>query len=217
MDDSSPFSVRRRAFTLIELLIVVAIITILASISFKIMAGIGNKTDLSRAMWKMEQAKNALAAYYTANGFYPPGDMWDSNKVTWYATTRFPADNPLCATDGIIFDATVTNRWPSAEDHVSSMGMPYFLFTDPQAAKWAQFLAGVMVKDRIHPVTNTTFSGGVTAKVVTNLLARFIDPWEKSYHYECNKADNYQKYRLWSSGPDTKTGTPDDVYAGWQD
>lgn len=209
---------RRRAFTLIELLVVIAVILILFGISFKIMVGIGNKTARATVTWKMEQLKNALATYYCVNGCYPPGDTW--NKGSFYNSDPMflgSPSKPICETDGVIFDVGVTNSYPTAVDGFTSMGMPYYLFQDPQAFKWANYLVGVMNKAYAMP-TNTVYAGGTTpAGSVQNSYIRFIDEWGQSYHYECSSSNNYQSYRLWSYGPDHTNGTSDDVGFGVQD
>lgn len=213
---------RGSAFTLIELLVVIAVILILAGITFKIMGSVGNKAARARSIWKMEQVKNALSAYYAVNGFYPPGDTYNTNSI--YASDKnfigkgIPPEHPLCETDGTFFDAGVTNKYSTAVDNVTSMGMPYYLFADPQASKWASYLNGVIGMQRFTP-TNTTYSGGqpTPAGSVNNSYVRFFDEWDRSFHYVCSSNNNYQNYRLWSYGPDNKNNTSDDVGDGWQE
>ena len=38
-----------------------------------------------------------------------------------------------------------------------------------------------------------------------------IDPWRKPYQYRCPSQNNQQSFDLWSSGPDGKDGTDDDI------
>ncbi|MEI6166105.1 MAG: type II secretion system protein [bacterium] len=211
-------SLQRRAFTLIELLVVIAVIMILSGITLKIMGSVGNKAARARTIWKMEQVKNALAAYYAANGFYPPGDTYDANSF-YSRDINFVGKNnehPICSTDGIFFDTTVTNTYSSAADPFTSRGMPYYLYADPQVSKWKHYLSAVMPLNTFGK-TNTTYSSGPTPpNSVQNSYVRFYDEWGRSYQYECSQSDNYQKYKLWSNGPLTNT-TADDVGIGWQD
>lgn len=63
----------RKGFTLIEILIVVAIIAILASI---VLVGLGPTQALgrdSRRLSDLQEVQNALELYYNANGYYPGG------------------------------------------------------------------------------------------------------------------------------------------------
>jgi general secretion pathway protein G len=64
-------STKRKAFTLVELLVVVLIITMLAAfVAPRLFTGVGKtKADLSRA--KMAIIENALARFYIDCGRYP--------------------------------------------------------------------------------------------------------------------------------------------------
>jgi general secretion pathway protein G len=43
------------------------------------------------------------------------------------------------------------------------------------------------------------------------LKQELIDPWQKPYQYRCPPHNNQQGFDLWSSGPDGKDGTNDDI------
>jgi len=61
-----------RAFTLVEMLIVVAILAILMSISFKLI-GVGDEdARRSETLVKLQKVENCLSGYYAAFGSYPP-------------------------------------------------------------------------------------------------------------------------------------------------
>lgn len=65
---------RRRvaAFTLIELLVVIAIIGILAGLLFPVVGMVNRKKQLSLATAELQQIQQAVEAYHTKLGFYPP-------------------------------------------------------------------------------------------------------------------------------------------------
>ena len=68
-----PASRRARAFTLIELLIVVAIIAILAAIAVPNFLEAQTRAKVTRAKADMRTADNAIETYYLDNNSYPSG------------------------------------------------------------------------------------------------------------------------------------------------
>ncbi|MFA5927035.1 MAG: type II secretion system protein [Patescibacteria group bacterium] len=64
---------RTRAFTLIELLIVVAIIGILATVSLANLSNARSKARDSKRIANIKQTSTALALYYDSNNQYPAG------------------------------------------------------------------------------------------------------------------------------------------------
>lgn len=60
------------AFTLIELLVVIAVIGILASIVLAAMGGANRKASIDRTRAEIAAIANALEAYRSQNGAYPP-------------------------------------------------------------------------------------------------------------------------------------------------
>lgn len=67
---SSAAPCRRVGFTLVEILVVVAIIAILAGIVLKISGFASGKSDRAKAISDMERIKNALEEYRINNGCY---------------------------------------------------------------------------------------------------------------------------------------------------
>ena len=62
----------KRAFTLVEMLVVVVVITILMSIVFRLSAIVGDRTKRSKTIELMQRTENCLSGYYAAFGSYPP-------------------------------------------------------------------------------------------------------------------------------------------------
>ena len=60
------------AFTLIELMVVVALVGVLIAGVFKLMGGAGDASRRSRTIAKLQRLENAIAGFYSAYGTYPP-------------------------------------------------------------------------------------------------------------------------------------------------
>jgi len=64
--------IRATAFTLIELIVVIAIIGILAGLIFPIVGAANKKKQISLAQTQLKDIENAIEGYKTKLGFYPP-------------------------------------------------------------------------------------------------------------------------------------------------
>ena len=70
-----------RAFTLIELLIVIATIGILAALLMPVFAMVGTHAVIQRAQSERDQIETAIDRYYSKYGFYPPGNALPSPNI----------------------------------------------------------------------------------------------------------------------------------------
>lgn len=189
----------RKAFTLIELLVVVSIILILLGISLKVMSLVNRRGSTARTTWILEQVKNALGAYYSLYGTYPPTD-----KVTFVYEGLMPPP-----TDVIIPQSEL--QW--------STGLVYYIFSgsghNPEAAPWQHYLAGIGGTS-MDPRTNVTV--GAWRGGFTNRIHTIADAWGRTLHYSSPGPD-YQRYSLWSDGPNgvNSNGLDDDIGVQWSD
>ena len=71
-----------RAFSLIELLVVISVIVVLASLTFPVMQAVTRAQTLTRAQAELTQIETAIETYKTKLGYYPP-----DNKG-WYSTNQ---------------------------------------------------------------------------------------------------------------------------------
>ena len=69
---------RRTAFTLVELMVVVAIISILIGGVFRLLSAVGEKNKEAVTATRMERLQNALSGYYAVYGAYPPVMQFES-------------------------------------------------------------------------------------------------------------------------------------------
>ena len=70
-----------KAFTLIELLIVVAIIAILAAIAVPNFLEAQTRSKVSRFMADLRSTATAMEAYYIDNNRYPPADLYPAGHI----------------------------------------------------------------------------------------------------------------------------------------
>lgn len=76
----------RRGFTLLELLVVVAIIGMLASVILVILSGVQKDAHDKRRVEDLGQLKNALELYYTDHQHYPKESAGANGDVSQNAT-----------------------------------------------------------------------------------------------------------------------------------
>ena len=79
----------KKAFTLIELMVVVVIIAILASITFKI-ANLGEDTSKrNTTIARMQRLENAISGYFAAYGSYPPVALQGRSRNIFYKVNGY--------------------------------------------------------------------------------------------------------------------------------
>ena len=77
----------RSAFTLLELLVVISIIAVLASLSFPAITGVMVNARKAQARNDMSQIASAIKLYYTEYGKYPAGAATSGTTDTVFGTT----------------------------------------------------------------------------------------------------------------------------------
>lgn len=71
----------KKGFTLVELLIVVAVITILMSITFRIMGAAESQKERNITVRRLHALESAIGGYYAAFGSYPPVRLHGSRNI----------------------------------------------------------------------------------------------------------------------------------------
>ena len=77
----------KKGFTLIELMVVIAIIGLLASVVIASLNSARVKARDTRRISDLEQIRNALELYYNTNGNYPIISRWATSELTTYDST----------------------------------------------------------------------------------------------------------------------------------
>jgi type II secretion system protein G len=85
----------KQGFTLVELLIVIVIIGILATIGFVAFSGAQNKAKKSKAQATLSNVKSKLGEYYVDNNNYPAA----KSGVNTYLTDTSKGNSPALAKD----------------------------------------------------------------------------------------------------------------------
>lgn len=184
-----------RAFTLVELLVVVAIILVLVGITLKVAGLATEKSAKMKTNHIIEQVKNALAEYYTLNGTYPPGD-----KAAY-------GHSPV---EYVTPPGTIRSKYPTCPDWESSTGLVYYLAYSQGADRWSQYTKGVVPNSWYGIIVDDlTFQGGQAIPAFTNNIESIHDAWDHELHYTSSSTNGYQSYRLWSDGPSSSTN--DDI------
>jgi prepilin-type N-terminal cleavage/methylation domain-containing protein len=70
----SGFAARRRAFTLVELLVVISIIGVLAAFTIPVLKSVKRSEYITKTKAEMAQLESAIDSYKAAYNFYPPSN-----------------------------------------------------------------------------------------------------------------------------------------------
>lgn len=88
----------KKAFTLVELLVVVVVIVTLMSIVFRLGSIGGDAEARNKTIARMQRLENCISGYYAAFGSYPPVKLHGSRniyyKVNQYGIQQVENDNP---------------------------------------------------------------------------------------------------------------------------
>ena len=71
----------KKAFTLVELLVVVVVISILMAVTFRLSSVSGDTTRRNTTVTRMNKIENCLSGYYAAFGSYPPVKVHGSRNI----------------------------------------------------------------------------------------------------------------------------------------
>jgi prepilin-type N-terminal cleavage/methylation domain-containing protein len=191
---------RRRAFTLIELLTVIAVIGVLAALLFPAFSAVKRHALINHATAEMAQLETAIDRYKAAYGFYPPDN------------TNYPAINQLyyeltgtTLTNGNF--ETLDGSSQIATNQVSTFFnvVGFINCTKPGAGEDAPKARNFLPDLKPNQIGVFTNGGGASA----NLIVSFID-WPTAATAPISGAQTHNNpWRYNSSSPTNNPGSYD--------
>lgn len=195
------------AFTLIEMLLVMAIILIMASMVIGLGVYANQRSKVNQALRDMAAIQNALAGYYKEFGQYPPQDSARpcadqfGDPHPWQAGDYGDPEPP-----GIL-DEMNRSSWSNPPSRGALMRYIQYNLTEfpgiDVAQKWQHHVKNL----KYYDYSSGTFTQLESGFRVTYAHCgdQIVDPWfiqraaagneYSGYWYECKPP--YQQYRLW--------------------
>jgi general secretion pathway protein G len=137
---------RKFAFTIIELLVVVSVIAILASIALVNLLQAQTRSKVSRALADMKAIEQALESYYVDHNTYP--EDYAASKPQEYGMGRLTS--PIAYISSVPLDVFGGYLDTDRDEHVKS----YSLGTSPEdrPIRWALVSVGPDSSDDTSPI-----------------------------------------------------------------
>jgi len=229
-----------KAFTLVEMLVVIVIILILAGLLLKVATLAMRKSAVARAERDLQQIQNALSEFYAEYGHYPPCDFvgyeyeasYTNYQTPWFMHTYLPAHNDPSDPDNFFADkdrplgeylhgtegalgyryglvSYLRKRGLGSQPHPYDEDTPRDLNAKES---WWHFIDDVGWHGGTAPHGSPPGIGSQAP--YTNATMTIHDAWGREINYVSTPP--YQRYKLWSVGPDGQNGTADDLHAQTQ-
>jgi prepilin-type N-terminal cleavage/methylation domain-containing protein len=198
---------RRRAFTLIELLTVIAVIGVLAALLFPAFSAVKRHALINHATTEMAQLETAIDRYKSAYGFYPPSSTITINNIPISQLYYELVGTTNNGTDFITLDGNISTEIADLSMN-SAFGVDGFINcnkpgTSEDAPKAKNFLPDLKPK-QIGAVTNPPSSGTLVSVLITSvggpdasyqpLSAPDLNPWR---YNSSSPTNNPGSYDLW--------------------
>lgn len=195
-----PTMLKRWNFSMIEIMATIAIITILAGLSFGAYRGIQKGQAKAKTEATVNAIHVALQAFKTKNGYYPQA----TNPVALVFCKTYPTTG----------NVAVRNDARNIIDTVARLilGKDFVTFLGTEVMKNAALEDGqlnVTGRPRVHILVDAYKEPLIENTLLTNVKnAKKVS----SFYYQCPGTNNQESYDLFSAGPDRKFGTNDDIW-----
>jgi prepilin-type N-terminal cleavage/methylation domain-containing protein len=214
--NSTIFAPNRRraaAFTLIEMLVVIAIIGILASMILTGLPGVAKRRDVSRLRAELKDLETAIEGYKDRYGSYPPDTGMPTTNTLFYELggVRLEPPGALGPTytyfslvdDSAITAPIFTNAFKfDGVMNVSSRqaGVTAKAFREFKSSQYTRLTNGPLA----FCILTTGLKGNVTNNSLTN-LGRVIVPWQYVVDKAVHNPGKYDLFVTFKSGNETIT------------
>ena len=193
---------RRRAFTLVEMLVVLVVIGILVSLIIPVISAIDKKQKISLAQTQLHRIAGAIDAYKTRLGFYPP-DNPGNPTINQLYFELLGTTNSGSPTTWVTLDHSAQIN---STDIVSLFGVQGFANTSPRAHSDDQNAAATSFLDSISSkqigwidssnqikvlVCSVEWPSGTASPPISNSQ---FNPWR---YNSSHPAHNTGSYDLW--------------------
>lgn len=151
----------KKAFTLVELLVVVVVIVTLMTITFKLAGAGGDSTARNVTINRMQRLENCFSGYYAAYGSYPPVKLHGSRDYTYEVNK----ENLLQYIDSDRrWSGNLSEHWESVEAACRSQP---FDFAYPYNSGWTEFINAMSEKKRMSNPSAPAFFALVNNSTVS--------------------------------------------------
>lgn len=206
-----PIILKRRNFSLIEIMMIIAIIAILAGLSFGAYRGIQKGQAKAKTEATVNAIHVALQAFKTKYGYYPQASVAIApNPASGPVALVISKEKPVTGTQAVISNAAniidTGARLILGKDFTPFLGSEVLKNATLEDAQINIPIIGrkrvlILVDAYKEPVTN----GDSLLNIRSN---KVVSP----FFYQCPGVVNQESYDLFSAGPDRKFGTNDDIW-----
>jgi len=163
----------RRAFTVIELLIVILIIGMLIGFSFPVFQGVLERAKKVQAKNDLTQIVTAVNAYYTEYGKYPVNVASGNTTDAFFGTGTIPTGDTSYGNNDVLIDVLRNNTSSTNNSATVTLLNPrQIVFISPPGVKNS-------TQPRAGIATQTVSVNGISIPIGT-----FVDPWGMPYNVE---------------------------------